>query len=47
MKKDHIEKEWKIGDNTHFGTPIIGKKGFYTLFATFGDDVIQRDFWIK
>jgi WD40 repeat protein len=47
MKKDHIEKEWKIGDNTHFGTPIIDKEGFYTLFVTFGHDVIQRDFWIK
>jgi hypothetical protein len=47
MKNDHIKKEWKIDDNTHFGTPIIDKEGFYTLFVTFGHDVIQRDFWIK
>jgi len=47
MKKDHIEKEWKIGNDTHFGTPIINKEGFYTLFVTYGDAIIQKNILIS
>ena len=46
MKKDHVIKEWNVYD-TPLGIPIIDKNGFYTLSVTFGDSMIQNDFWVK
>ncbi|TAK26928.1 MAG: hypothetical protein EPO37_01190 [Nitrosarchaeum sp.] len=47
MKKIHIEKKWIINDSTHFGIPVIDKGGYYTLFVTFSDDIIQKDFVVR
>lgn len=41
----HFEREWKIG-NTDLGTPIIYRAGSYTMFAQFGKDTVQNDFWV-
>ena len=45
MKIGHIEKEWKIGD-APLEIPVINKAGPYTMFVSFGDVIVQRDFWI-
>jgi hypothetical protein len=42
----HFENEWKIGDSP-LGIPIINSTGYYTLFAEFENDVIQKDFLVK
>jgi|CXWL01.1.fsa_nt_gi plastocyanin len=42
----HFEKEWKIGDSP-LGIPIINSTGYYTLFAEFENDIIQKDFLVK
>lgn len=47
MKKDHIKKEWTVDDNSNLGVPVIDKGGFYTLFVTFGDSIIQKDFVVR
>ncbi len=38
----HYEKVWKTSDSP-LGIPIINQTGFYTLFVTYGDAIIQKD----
>lgn len=47
MKKIHIEKKWMINDSTHFGIPVIDKGCYYTLFVTFNDAIIQKNFVVR
>lgn len=46
LTESHIEREWMISDSP-LGTPIIKKPGFYTLFATYGNNTVQKDFWVN
>ena len=41
-----FETEWKIGDSL-LGIPIINSTGYYTLFAEFENNKIQKDFLVK